>query len=355
MKMSGLNRLALTAVAAGFCAAAPVSMALAQDVASFYKGKNVDVFIGYSTGGGYDTYARVLVRHMGKHLPGNPSMTPRNMPGAGSLLLANALANTLPKDGTTFGTVARAAAFEPLFDNPQAKFDPTKFTWIGSMNNEVSICGFWHTAGVKTVEDLLTKPHVVGGTGPGADTDNFPLTMNNVLGAKLKLITGYPGGNDVNLAIERGEVEGRCGWSWSSVKSTRPQWLAEKKLDVTVQFALEKHPDLPNVPLILDLAKNDRQRQILEVVFSGQPMGRPYVAPPAVPADRVKALRDAFAAMMKDPEFIAEADKAKLEIELVSGDTVERIVNKVAAMPKDVLKEAGEASSKRDNVVQEKK
>ncbi len=351
MKMSGLHRLALVAAAAGFCAAP----AAAQDAASFYKGKTIDVYIGYTTGGGYDTYARVLVRHMGKHLPGNPNMTPRNMPGAGSLLLANAIANTLPKDGTAFGTVARGAAFEPLFDNAQAKFDPTKFNWIGSMNNEVSICGFWNTAGVKTVEDLLTKPHVVGGTGPGADTDNFPLTMNNVLGAKLKLITGYPGGNDVNLAIERGEVEGRCGWSWSSVKSTRPQWLTEKKLDITVQFALEKHPDLPNVPLILDLAKNDRQRQILEVVFSGQPMGRPYLAPPGVPADRVKVLRDAFNAMMVDPEFLAEAEKAKLEIELVPGEKVENIVKKVAAMPKDVLKEAGEASSKRENVIIEKK
>jgi tripartite-type tricarboxylate transporter receptor subunit TctC len=348
---SGLHRLALTVAAVGFFAAP----AAAQDVASFYKGKTVDVYIGYTTGGGYDTYARVLVRHMGKHLPGNPNMIPRNMPGAGSLLLANAIANTLPKDGTAFGTVARGAAFEPLFDNAQAKFDPTKFTWIGSMNNEVSICGFWSTAGVKTVEDLLTKPHVVGGTGPGADTDNFPLTMNNVLGAKLKLITGYPGGNDVNLAIERGEVEGRCGWSWSSVKSTRPQWLAEKKLDVTVQFALEKHPDLKDVPLILDLAKNERQRQILEVVFSGQPMGRPYLAPPGLPAERTKALRDAFNAMMKDPEFLAEADKAKLEIELVPGEKVEAIVQKVASMPKDVLKEAGEASSKRENVIIEKK
>jgi tripartite-type tricarboxylate transporter receptor subunit TctC len=351
MKMSGLNRLALTVAAVGFCAAP----AAAQDVASFYKGKNVDVYIGYSTGGGYDTYARVLARHMGKHIPGNPAMVPRNMPGAGSLLLANAIANTLPKDGTVFGTVARAAAFEPLFDNPQAKFDPAKLTWIGSMNNEVSICAFWESAGLKSTEQFMTTPLVVGGTGPGADTDNFPLTMNNVLGTKLKLITGYPGGNDVNLAIERGEVQGRCGWSWSSVKSTRPQWLADKKLFIPVQFALEKHADLPNVPLILDLAKNDRQRQILEVVFSGQPMGRPYVAPPGVPADRVKALRDAFNAMMKDPEFLAEADKAKLEIDLVTGEAVEKIVARVTAMPKDVLKEAGEASTKKDNVIIEKK
>jgi tripartite-type tricarboxylate transporter receptor subunit TctC len=350
--MSGLHRLALTVAAVGFCAAP----AAAQDVASFYKGKSVDVYIGYSTGGGYDTYARVLVRHMGKYIPGNPAMVPRNMPGAGSLLLANALANTLPKDGSVFGTIARAAAFEPLFDNPQAKFDPAKFNWIGSMNNEVSICGFWESAGLKTTEQFLTTPLVVGGTGPGADTDNFPLTLNNVLGTKLKLITGYPGGNDVNLAIERGEVQGRCGWSWSSVKSTRPQWLEQHKIFIPVQFALEKHPELPNVPLVLELAKTDRQREILEVIFSGQPMGRPYLAPPGVPAERVKALRDAFDSMMKDKDFLAEAEKAKLEIELVPGEKVEGIVKRVASMPKDILKEAAEASTKKDNIqIQEKK
>lgn len=351
MKMSGLYRLALTVAAVGLCAAP----AVAQDVASFYKGKNIDVFIGYSPGGGYDSYARILARHMGKFIPGNPTMTPRNMPGAGSLLLTNALANTLPKDGLAFGTVARAAAFEPLWGNAQAKYDPTQFNWIGSMNNEVSICAFWESAGVKSTEQFMTTPLVVGGTGPGADTDNFPMAMNNVLGTKLKLITGYPGGNDVNLAIERGEVQGRCGWSWSSVKATRPAWLEQKKIFIPVQFALERHADLPNVPLVLDLAKTPEQRQILEVIVSGQPMGRPYVAPPGVPADRVKALREAFNTMMKDKDFIAEAVKGDIELELVTGETVEKIVARVAAMPKEILVKAQEASTKPGTTQIEKK
>jgi hypothetical protein len=259
----------------------------------------------------------------------------------------NQLYNTLPKDGTVIGIFARAAAWEPLFGNKAAKFDPTKLNWLGSGNNEVSICAFWHTVGLTSTEQFMTTPLVVGGTGPGADTDNFPLTLNNVLGTKLKLITGYPGGNDVNIAIERGEVQGRCGWSWSSVKATRPDWLKEKKIFIPVQFALEKHEDLPNVPLVLDLAKTDEQRKILEVIFSAQPMGRPFAAPPKVPADRVKALRDAFEATFKDPEFLDEAKKAKLEIDFVSGDAVEKIVNHVAGMPPALLKAAHEASTKR--------
>lgn len=352
MRMSEIRGLALTAAMVGAFAAP----AAAQSVESFYKGKTVDMFIGYSAGGGYDTYGRIVARYMGKHIPGSPNMLPKNLPGAGSLLLVNQLYNTLPKDGTVIGIFARAAAWEPLFGNQQAKFDPTKLNWLGSGNNEVSICGFWHTAGLTSTEQFMTTPLVVGGTGPGADTDNFPLTLNNVLGTKLKLITGYPGGNDVNIAIERGEVQGRCGWSWSSVKSTRPDWLSEKKIFIPVQFALAKHADLPDVPLVLDLAKTDDQRKILEVIFSAQPMGRPFATGPNVPAERVKALREAFDATFKDKEFLAEAEKAKLEIDPVSGAEVEAIVNKVAGMPQDLLKAAWEASTRKDRIqIEEKK
>lgn len=351
MRMSEIRGLALTAALVGVFAAP----AAAQSVESFYKGKQLGMYIGYSTGGGYDTYGRMVARHMGKHIPGQPTFVPRNLPGAGSLLLVNQLYNTLPKDGTVVGIFARAAAWEPLFGNPQAKFDPTKLNWLGSGNNEVSICAFWHTAGLKSTEEFLTTPLVVGGTGPGADTDNFPLTLNNVLGTKLKLITGYPGGNDVNIAIERGEVQGRCGWSWSSVKATRPNWLAEKKIFIPVQFALSKHEDLPDVPLVLDLAKTEEQRNILEVIFAAQPMGRPFAAPPDVPAERVKALRAAFDATFKDPEFLAEAKKAKLEIDPVSGEEVERIVKRVAGMPKELLKAAYEASTKKTGTAIEQK
>jgi tripartite-type tricarboxylate transporter receptor subunit TctC len=306
--------------------AAIPATAWAQSPAEFYKGKNVDVMVGYSAGGGYDVYARMLARYMGKHIPGNPTMVVKNMDGAGSLRLANALYNAMPKDGTVFGTIARGGAFDPLLGNKAAQFDASKFSWIGSANDEVSVCVAWHTSGVTKIEDTFEKELVVGGTGPSADTDQFPRIVNGVLGTKMKIVTGYPGGNDVSLAMERGEVQGRCGWSWSSVIATRKDWYDGKKVNVLVQLALQKHEDLPNVPLILDLAKTPEQKQILTLVFARQALGRPFVAPPGVPADRLAALRKAFMDTMKDPEFLAEAEKAKLEITPVSGEAVQKIV-----------------------------
>ena len=305
---------------------APMSAAWAQTPAEFYKGKTVDLMVGYSAGGGYDVYARMIARYMGKHIPGNPTVVVKNLDGAGSLRLANALYNQLPKDGTVFGTVARGAAFDPLLGNKAAQFDASKFTWIGSANDEVSVCVAWHTSGVTKIEDTFNKELVVGGTGPTADTDQFPRIANGVLGTKMKIVTGYPGGNDVSLAMERGEVQGRCGWSWSSVIATRKDWYDSKKIHVLVQMSLAKHPDLPNVPLILDLAKTPEQKQILTLVFARQALGRPYMAPPGVPQDRAEALRKAFMDTMKDPEFLAEADKAKLEITPIDGAKIQQIV-----------------------------
>ena len=197
----------------------------AQSPAEFYKGKNIDLLIGYSVGGAYDLYARLLARHLGKYIPGNPTVVPKNMDGAGSLRLANLLYNVLPKDGSAFGIIGRGTGFDPLLGNKSAQFDASKYTWVGSANNEVSICVAWHTTGITKFEDLLTKELVVGGTSASADTDQFPRVTNGVLGTKMKVITGYPGGNEVGLAMERGEVQGRCGWSWSSVKSTHQQWV----------------------------------------------------------------------------------------------------------------------------------
>ena len=323
MRISNLVR---ATVAAAALAAVPATMAWAQSPAEFYKGKNVDLMVGYSAGGGYDVYARMLARYIGKHIPGNPTVVVKNLDGAGSLRLANALYNQLPKDGTVFGTVARGAAFDPLLGNKAAQFDASKFSWIGSANDEVSVCVAWHTSGITKIEDTFDKELVVGGTGPSADTDQFPRIVNGVLGTKMKIVTGYPGGNDVSLAMERGEVQGRCGWSWSSVISTRKDWYDSKKINVLVQMSLAKHPDLPNVPLVLDLAKTPEQKQILTLVFARQALGRPFLAPPGVPADRLAALRKAFMDTMKDPEFIAEADKAKLEITPIDGEKVQQIV-----------------------------
>src|SRR4051812_38927465 len=255
----------------------PISAGQAQPAAEFYKGKNVDLLIGYSVGGGYDLYARMLARHMGKHIPGNPNVIPKNMEGAGSLRLANWLYNVAPKDGSAFAIIGRGTGFDPLLGNKAAQFDGNKFTWIGSANNEVSVCVAWSGSGISRFEDMLTKELIVGGPSTSPDTDQFPRITNGVLGTKMKVVTGYPGGNEVGLAMERGEVQGRCGWSWSSVKSTHRKWLEEKKFTVLVQLALDKHPDLPDVPLVVDLAKNDEQRQILRLIFARQVMGRPFL------------------------------------------------------------------------------
>ena len=308
----------------------------AQSPADFYKGKNVDLTIGYSAGGGYDVYARLLARHMGRFIPGNPAIVPKNMPGAGSLVLANWLYNVAPKDGTAFGTIGRGAAFDPLLGSTKAQFDAAKFNWLGSMNDEVSVCVSWYTTGITSLEQVKHNELTVGGSGQAADTDQFPKVLNATIGTKFRLVTGYPGGNDVDLAMERGEVMGRCGWSWSSVVATHKSWIDEHKINVLVQLSLSKHPDLPNVPLAMDLANNDEQRQIFKLVFARQPMGRPFLAPPGVPSDRVSVLREAFMDTMKDGDFLAEAEKMKLEINPVAGDAVQEIVQDVYKTPKPI-------------------
>ena len=196
------------------------SLGRAESPAEFYKGKTVELYIGYSVGGGYDLYARVLARHLGKFIPGHPTVVPKNMEGAGSLRLANWLYRVAPKDGTALGTFGRGTAFDPVLGEPGAQFDGTKFSWIGSANDEVSVCVAWQNTGVTSFNDLLTRDFTVGGTGGSSDTDQFPRIINGVLGTKMRIVSGYPGGNDVVLAMERGEVQGRCGWSWSSVKAT---------------------------------------------------------------------------------------------------------------------------------------
>ncbi|MCZ6745550.1 MAG: tripartite tricarboxylate transporter substrate-binding protein [Alphaproteobacteria bacterium] len=318
----------------------------ADAVADFYKGKTITLYIGYSAGGGYDTYARTIGRVIGKHIPGNPKVIAKNRPGAGSLKLTNELYNSLPKDGTAIGTFGRGMVMEPLFGNKKAKFDPAKFTWLGSANNEVSVCIAWHESPIQTLDDFLTKPMIVGGTGPGSDTDVFPKVLNNIIGTKLRLVTGYPGGNDINLATERGEVEGRCGYSWSSLKSRFPQWLTGKKVQILLQMSTAKHPDLPDVPFVMDLAKTERDRKILELVFARQAWGRPFAAPPNLPADRAKALQAAFMATMKDPDFLEDAKKQKLEIAPISGEKIGQLIAQLYASPKDIVEAAKEAAEK---------
>jgi tripartite-type tricarboxylate transporter receptor subunit TctC len=316
------------------------SLAHAQSPEDFYKGKTVELYIGYSVGGGYDLYARVLARHIGKFIPGHPTIVPKNMEGAGSLRLANWLYRVAPKDGTVFGIIGRGTAFDPVLGEPGAQFDGTKFNWIGSANDEVSVCVAWQGTGVTSFEDLRTKEVTVGGTGVSADTDQFPRIINGVLGTKMRIVSGYPGGNDVVLAMERGEVQGRCGWSWSSVKSTHGAWIEDHKIAVLAQLSLTKHAELGDVPGVEDLAKTDEQRQILKLIFARQTMGRPFLAPPAVPQDRVETLRKAFMDTVNDRDFLADAEKAQLEITPVAGDKVQALVQEIYETPPEIAKKA---------------
>jgi tripartite-type tricarboxylate transporter receptor subunit TctC len=337
----------MTGLTARICALllalASLASARADGVADFYKGRNVDVYVGYSTGGGYDIYARMLARHMGRFIPGNPTLVPKNMEGAGSLRLANWLANAAPRDASVFGTIGRGTAFDPVLGQPGAQFTAGDFAWLGSMNQEVSICAAWHDAGIARFEDLRHKELLVGAVSNNDDTGQFARVINTVLGTKLKIVAGYPGGNDVVLAMERGEVKGRCGWSWSSVLAAHMAWWKENKIVILVQLALAKHPDLPDVPLVIDLAKNDAQRQMLRMIFARQVMGRPFLAPPGVPAERVAALRKAFMDTMADKDFLADAAKAKLEIDPADGEKVQALVKEIYATPADVAKQAAAA------------
>ncbi|MGE5538166.1 MAG: Bug family tripartite tricarboxylate transporter substrate binding protein [Gemmatimonas sp.] len=335
-KMLTPRRLA-AAAALALATALPASAETAEE---FYRGKQVRLVIGYASGSGYDLYARFLARHMGKHIPGAPAVIAQNMDGAGSLRAANWINAVAPKDGTAFAGVGSGIPMTPLLGGKGATFhDDKAFTWIGSMNNEVSVCVAWHTAGINTIDEAKTKEMLTGATALGVDdTTVFPAVANAMLGTKFKWITGYRSGNEMNLAMERGETQGRCGWAWSSVKATHMDWYKGGQIRLLMQMSLAKHPDLPDLPLIVDLAHTAEQRQVLELIFSRQVLGRPFLAPPGLPADRTSALRTAFDATMKDPEFLAEAEKSQIEINHpVGGEEAERFMARMYAFPRDVV------------------
>ncbi len=313
----------------------------AQSVEDFYRGKTVNILVGFTAGGGYDLYARLLGRHIGRHIPGNPSVVVQNMPGAGSLKATQYVYGVAPKDGTVLASVSRGMATEPLLND--AKFDATKLTWIGSVTSETSICATWHTSAVKSWDDMFKREFTLGGSAAGADPDTFALILRNVFGAKVKLVTGYPGGNDINLAMERKEVDGRCGWSWSSLKSQK-NWLPQ--INLLAQFAVEKNADIPQVPSALDRAANDEQRQVLRLLIAGQFLGRPFFSTPDTPADRKAALRQAFDATMKDAQFLEEAGKIDLEVTPVTGAAIDSFLAELYRTPQDVVRKAVAAIQK---------
>jgi tripartite-type tricarboxylate transporter receptor subunit TctC len=345
--MQNKNARACAAALAGALALLATSAtARADSIEDFYKGKTITVIVGYSVGGGYDLYGRLVARHLGKHIPGHPNLVVQNMTGAGSLRSALFLYSVAPKDGTAIGTFGRTIALTPLLTPQTANFDGTKFNWLGSVTNEVSTCVTWHTSKVKSWKDALTTEIPMGGEGPGADPDVYTLLYNNVFGTKFKLATGYHGTNETTLAMERGEVDGLCGLSWSTLKSKHQDWMDQKKINFLVQAALKKQPELSNVPLAPELTNDPEKLQILKVFLVGQEIARPFTAPPGIPADRKAALAKAFDEMVKDPEFIADAKKLKADVNPTDAKTMSEMLAGVYATPKAVLEKAAKATTK---------
>jgi len=316
----------------------------AQD--DFYSGKVMQMLIGFSVGGGYDIYARTLARYLGRHIPGHPQIVPQNMPGAGSLKLVNYLYNVAPKDGTVIGGFAPGILSEPLLGHAEgAQFDATKFGWLGSMSQEVSVCAFMASAGIASVKDMQSKTAVIGASGGGAESDVFATVLRNMFRMPIRIVTGYPGGTEITLAMQRHEVDGRCGWSWTSLLSRNKAMLTSKEIDLTLQIALAKDddPSLAEVPLIMDLTSDPAERAALKLIVSRQSIARPFATPPGVPAARLAMLHDAFDATMKDPDFLAEARKLDLEVRPVTGAAVETLINEIYASSLEAIKLATDA------------
>ncbi|MPZ37220.1 MAG: hypothetical protein GEU95_04020 [Rhizobiales bacterium] len=316
------------------------SAAQAQTPAEFYKGKQVSLYIGFAPGGTYDLYGRIVARHIGKHIPGNPTVVPKNMEGAGSIRLANFMYAQAPKDGTAIATMGRGGAFGPLFGMKGTQFDAEKFLWLGSANDEVSLCASWHQSGIKSFDDVRQRELVIAATGPSDESQTVPKILNSVLGAKFKIIGGYTGSGQMTVSIERGETQGRCAFSWASMKAVHRAWLQEKKINILVQVSYQKHPELPHIPLASDLAKTPEEKQMISLFAARQVMGRPFYAPPDLPKDRAEVLRKAFLATLNDPEFRAEAEKLRLEVTPVSGERVQQIVHEIYATPRAVVERA---------------
>ncbi len=323
--------------------------AAADPVADFYKGKQIKMIIRSGVGGGYDLYARVLGAHIGKHIPGNPTVLPINMPGGGGIKAANYVAVVAPKDGTILTMVSQGLAVDQALGiNNGLEADLRDFNWVGNMSSHNQVTVAWHTSKIKTFADAQKQEMVMGCTGAGSISTQVPAIYNNVLGAKMKLVVGYPDGTDVNLAMERGEVEGRATNPWVSYKATTPHLVAEKKIIPIMQVGMQKEADLPNVPLLRDLARNPEEKQILDFISRSVSIGRPIATTPGVPADRVAALRKAFDATLADPAFLADVEKQRMEIRGMSGEELAQLVKDIISTPagiRDKVKSAIEAKN----------
>ena len=310
-------------------------MPAARAADDFYKGKTIDLVIGYSPGATYDLYARLLSRHLGDHIPGNPRIVPRNLAGAGSRVAVNYLYNVAPQDGTALGTADQSLAVEQAMGDKQLTIDVNKLQWIGNpvVSNNTSVT--WHTSQIRSVDDARAKEVTMGATG-SSTSSQYPRLMNALLGTKFKVILGYPGANDINLAMERGEVAGKGSDSWAAWKATRPDWLRDRKINILVQIGLTKNPEMGDAPLLMDLARNDEDRQVMKLLSTSVVIGRPIFAGPGVPVERVSILRRAFDETMKDPEFIRDAKDGKMDLDPVSGQDLQKLIGEIVATPKHI-------------------
>lgn len=328
---------ASAAAVAALVAVAGQAVAQSDEVAAFYAGKTIRIVVGVGVGSGYDINARVVGRHIGNHIPGKPQIVVQNQPGAGSLTMTHALYANGPKDGTAIGASHQGIPAAHLMTPEQTRFDPLKLNWLGSTNRETQITYAWNTVPIKTIDDIRKTKFVVGSQAPGSSQNDFPVALNRLFGFNFSVVNGYESTGKIHLAMERGEVHGIAAVNWSSLTSLQPQWLAEKKINLIGQFGMRQHPELKSVPMWLDVAKTDADRQAMELLLSRLETGRPFFLPPDVPPARVTALRRAFDATMKDPAFIAEAEKSKLEVDPMTGEELAQFIARLNATPAEVV------------------
>lgn len=338
-----MGRIAKRAFIAGAILALAVqvsSTATAEPVADFYRGKTVSMIIATAPGGDYDLRARLVSRHLGRHIPGNPTIVPRNMPGGVGIQAANFMANVAPKDGTALHAIMQNMSTHQALGGTGVEFDTRKFFWIGNTTDTPNVINSWHTTGIRTIQDVMTKELVVGAPGQATNSVYYPKALNVLVGTKFKIVAGYPGGNDVNLAMERGEVGGRGSNSWASWKATKPGWLKEKKIFILVQIALQRNSELADVPTMIELAKSDEDKAVMTFLSADIPISRAYVTTPGVPAERVQALRRAFDAAMKDPALLAEANKSGMDLSPSTGEDAQKYSDLIANTPPNILAKA---------------
>ncbi len=322
-------------IGAALLMAAPLS-AQAQGVEQFYAGKTIELIVGYPPGGSNDVYGRAVARFIGRHIPGNPQVVFRNMPGAGSILAANHIYNVAPKDGTVLGLLAATNTMDEKLGASGVKFETAKFTWVGRISSAVNVTAMWNTSKIKTIDDAFKTESALGATGTGSTVYVYPNVLNRVLGTKFKLVMGYGGSNEAMLAMERGEIDGHST-SWEAYKSAHPDWIRDKKINVVVQYGLSRHPDLPDVPTCVEIAKTDEEKQILRAVVNATEIGKAILSSPGVPKERAEALRKAFMDMTQDGEFIAELDKMRVELTPLPGARLQELVQEVGNLTPDLV------------------